>query len=129
MIRLINILNEASPALFPRGVESPMLKLVWSDKSGSFKQSKIRDRFIKVIEKELNKAKANVGYDYDVKKILDGIQYYPATDKFVGNMPINVFFNQRMGKLFAPDSAVNIDRCAFKNELMKISKDIEVKKK
>jgi hypothetical protein len=129
MIKLINILNEASPALFPRGVESPMLKLVWWDNSGSFKDPEVREKFMKVIETELKKSKQRVGYDYDVNKILSGIQYYPATDKFVGNMPINVFYNQTAGKVYTTTSAVNIDRCRFKNELMKISKDIEVKRK
>ena len=123
MIKLINILKEA--AVFGRGKESPLIKLVWSSKSEVFKDEDKRKQFLRVIERNLKNGKAYIGYDYDVNKILDGIQYYPATDKFVGNLPLSIFFKGT----YSQGSAVSIDRCRFKDELMKISKDIEVKRK
>ena len=123
MIKLIDILNEAP--LFGMGKESPVLKLVWSSKSGVFKDETKRKEFLRVIERNLKMGKSTIGYDYDINTILDNIQYYPATDKFVGNLPVSIFFKG----IHSINNAVNIDRCRFKDELMKISKDIEVKRK
>jgi hypothetical protein len=87
------ILQRPGNSLFAAGVDPPMWKVVISDESG-FEDASKRNRFLITIEKHII-GKAIYGHfaHVDIQKIMNGIKYYPATDKFVGVLPKFLFKN------------------------------------
>jgi hypothetical protein len=85
------ILQRPGNSLFAAGVEPPMWKVVISDEAG-FDDASKRNRFLLTIEKHIT-GKAIYGHfaHVDIQKIMNGIKYYPATDKFVGVLPKFLF--------------------------------------
>ena len=134
MISLIKILKEAtSPydrnsailqrggnSLFAAGVEPPVWKVVVSDENG-FDDASKRNRFLLTIEKHIIGKKIYGHFaDVDIQKIMSGIKYYPATDKFVGVLP---------KFLFKPGNKPSIKTFKLAYEVGKISPTIDIKEK
>ena len=67
--------------------------------------------------------------DYSVSDIMNGIKYYPLTDKIVGNFPKSVFIHPGKLKKMGQASLLNTDKCRFKDELKTISKSLEIQQK
>ena len=114
------ILQRASNSLFAAGVEPPMWKVVISDENG-FDDASKRNRFLLAIEKHIN-GKAIHGHfaNVDIPKIMSGIKYYPATDKFVGVLP---------KFLFKPGNKPSMKTFKLAYEVGKISNTIDIKEK
>jgi hypothetical protein len=55
---------------------------------------------------------------------MSGMKYYPSTDKIVGNFPKAVFVEVQKRH-----SIISMDTCRFKDELIKVSRTLEVKQK
>ena len=134
MISLIKILKEAtSPfdrnsailqrggnSLFAAGVEPPVWKVVVSDENG-FDDASKRNRFLLTIEKHIIGKKIYGHFaDVDIQKIMSGIKYYPATDKFVGVLP---------KFLFKPGNKPSMKTFKLAYEVGKISNTIDIKEK
>jgi len=134
MISLIKILKEAtSPydrnsailqrggnSLFAAGVEPPVWKVVVSDENG-FDDASKRNRFLLTIEKHIIGKKIYGHFaDVDIQKIMSGIKYYPATDKFVGVLP---------KFLFKPGNKPSMKTFKLAYEVGKISPTIDIKEK
>jgi hypothetical protein len=67
--------------------------------------------------------------DYSVADIMDGIKYYPQTDKIVGNFPKSVYLHPGKSYQIGYHSLLNTDKCRFKDELKTISKSLEIQQK
>ena len=134
MISLIKILKEAtSPydrnsailqrggnSLFAAGVEPPVWKVVVSDENG-FDDASKRNRFLLTIEKHIIGKKIYGHFaDVDIQKIMSGIKYYPATDKFVGVLP---------KFLFKSGNKPSMKTFILAYEVGKISPTIDIKEK
>lgn len=115
-----SILQRSGGNLFAAGVEPPMWKVVISDESGFTDTSK-RNRFLLAIEKHIN-GKAIHGHfaNVDIPKIMSGIKYYPATDKFVGVLP---------KFLFKPGNKPSMKTFKLAYEVGKISPTIDIREK
>ena len=134
MISLIKILKEATNpydrnsailqrggnSLFAAGVEPPVWKVVVSDENG-FDDASKRNRFLLTIEKHIIGKKIYGHFaDVDIQKIMSGIKYYPATDKFVGVLP---------KFLFKPGNKPSMKTFKLAYEVGKISPTIDIKEK
>ena len=114
------ILQRASNSLFAAGVEPPMWKVVISDENG-FDDASKRNRFLLTIEKHIIGKKIYGHFaDVDIQKIMSGIKYYPATDKFVGVLP---------KFLFKPGNKPSMKTFKLAYEVGKISPTIDIKEK
>ena len=115
-----SILQRSGGNLFAAGVEPPMWKVVISDESG-FDDASKRNRFLLAIEKHIN-GKAIHGHfaNVDIPKIMSGIKYYPATDKFVGVLP---------KFLFKPGNKPSMKTFKLAYEVGKISPTIDIREK
>jgi hypothetical protein len=109
-------------------IEPTMVKLVfWDDVNGLKDEKKIKEIF-RILERNL-KAHQFGKLSYSVSDIMNGIKYYPQTDKIVGNFPKHVFINPSKSRQMSQGSVLNMDRCRFKDELMKVSKTLKVQNK
>ncbi len=131
-MKLLDLIKEkglkgVAPTPFKPGEVPVMIKLVFWDEKNGLKDPKKVNEILRVLERNLIAHKQ--AYDpsgMNVKEVMNGIKYYPATDKIVGNYPRYVFFVKGKGHR---NSTVNMNNCAFKDELDKVSKTIEVKNK
>ena len=114
------ILQRPGNSLFAAGVEPPMWKVVISDESG-FDDASKRNRFLITIEKHIT-GKAIYGHfaHVDIQKIMNGIKYYAATDKFVGVLP---------KFLFKTGNKPSMKTFKLAYEVQKISPTIDIKEK
>ncbi len=123
MIKLKDLLEVESTTSEP-----VMIKIViWDDKTG-LKDEKKQKEVLRVLERNL-KVKQFGKMDYSVSDIMNGIKYYPLTDKIVGNFPKSVFIHPDKLKKIAQASLLNTDKCRFKDELKRISKSLEIQQK
>lgn len=109
-------------ALFARGVEPPLFKIVVSDEKGDgFKDPKKRNAFFLTIERELKRKKMSNEMPWlEIDRFMDGLKYYPATDKIVGNLPKFMF---KAG--YVP----SLKNLKLSKEIGEISSTIEIKQK
>ena len=115
-----SILQRPGHALFTRGVEPPLFKVVISDeKNGGFKNSKKRADLFLAIERDLRTRKSSMPH-LEVDRFMDGLKYYPATDKIVGNLPKFMFKNGNIPSL---------KNIKISKEISDISSTIEIKQK
>jgi hypothetical protein len=106
------------------GLDSPIIKLVfWDEKNGLKDEKKVKE-ILRVLERNLKIVRP--GYKFDPNDIMNSFKYFEVTDKLIGNYPKFIFFSNkaRMGRY-----AVNMNNCRFKDELLKISKTLDVKQK
>jgi hypothetical protein len=109
-------------------VDPVMVKFVfWDDKEGLSDERKRKEIF-RILERNL-KAHQFGKLSYSVSDIMDGIKYYPQTDKIVGNFPKHVFIHPNKVNKIGYASVLNTDKCRFKDELEKVSKTLEVRNK
>ena len=137
MISLINLLKEAvSPyakwsgilqrpahGLFRSGDEAPMVMIVIYDDKGGLKDDKKRNQIKKIIERNLMHKAMTMDIDYaylSPNTILDGLKYYPATDKIIGKLP--KFF-------FKVGNKPSMKSLKFSYELSKVSPTLQIKEK
>lgn len=107
------------------GLDSPIIKLVfWDEKNGLKDEKKVKE-ILRVLERNLKIVRP--GYKFDPNDIMDSFKYFEATDKLIGNYPKFIFFNQQARR--SSTYAVNMNNCRFKDELLKISKTLNVKRK
>jgi hypothetical protein len=128
-MKLLDLLKEKGvpPSPFKPGEVPVMIKLVFWDEENGLKDPKKVNEILRILERNLVSHKqAYEPSGMDVKEVMNGIKYYPQTDKIVGNYPRYVFFEK--GKS-SRNMAVTMHNCAFRNELGKVSKTLEVKKK
>ena len=104
-----------------------MIGLVFSDSKGGLKDIKKQKEIFRILERNLKTNQYTLSYS--VSNIMNGIKYYPATDKIVGNFPKQVFLHPSYLKKVSQASLMNMDKCRFKDELMKVSRTLEVKEK
>ena len=109
-------------------IEPTMIKLVFSDDKNGLQDEKKRNEIFRILERNL-KTQQFGKLSYSISDIMNGIKYYPQTDKIVGNFPLHVFIHPTMSKKISQSSLMNMEKCRFKDELMKVSKTLEVKKK
>jgi hypothetical protein len=109
-------------------IEPTMIKLVFSDDKNGLQDEKKRNEIFRILERNL-KTQQFGKLSYSISDIMNGIKYYPQTDKIVGNFPLHVFIHPTMSKKISHSSLMNMEKCRFKDELMKVSKTLEVKKK
>ncbi len=124
MIRLIDLLKEFGTAT-NAGLGSPNIKLVFSDESKGLNDSRKVKEILRVLERNLKIIRPT--YDISISDVMNSFKYFPATDKLIGNYPKNIFFNEKARR--ARNMAVNIKNCRFDDELLKISKTLDVKRK
>ena len=109
-------------------IEPTMIKLVFSDNKNGLQDEKKRNEIFRILERNL-KTQQFGKLSYSISDIMNDIKYYPQTDKIVGNFPLHVFIHPMMSKKVSQGSLLDIDKCRFKDELIKVSKTLEVKKK
>jgi hypothetical protein len=115
-----SILQRPGNSLFAAGVEPPMWKVVISDENG-FDDASKRNRFLIAIEKHINGKAINGHFAHvDIEKIMNGIKYYPATDKFVGVLP---------KFLFKTGNKPSMKTFKLAYEVQKISPTIDIREK
>jgi hypothetical protein len=124
MIKLSKILNELGPIPQNAGIGSPLIKLVfWDDKVGLKDPKKVKE-ILRVLERNLKIVRPT--YNISPSEIMNSFKYFSATDKLIGNYPKNLFFDEKARR--GPYS-VNMRNCRFDDELLKVSKTLEVKQK
>ena len=123
MIKLKDLLEVESTKSEP-----VMIKIViWDDKTG-LKDEKKQKEVFRVLERNL-KVKQFGKMDYSVADIMNGIKYYPQTDKIVGNFPKAVYVHPGKAYQIGYHSLLNTDKCRFKDELKTRSKSLEIQQK
>lgn len=114
------ILQRSGGNLFAAGVDPPVWKVVVSDESG-FDDASKRNRFLLAIEKHILGKKIYGHFaDVDIQKIMNGIKYYPATDKFVGVLP---------KFLFKQGHKPSMKSLKIAYEIQKVSPTIDIREK
>lgn len=124
MIKLIDLLE----VTVNKEDEPVMIKIVISDDSGSLEDEKKRNEVFRILERNL-KAQQIGRVKYSVSEIMNDIKYYPQTGKIVGNFPKSVFLHPNKLSKISQKSVLNTDKCRFKDELMKVSKTLEINQK
>ena len=109
-------------------LEPTMVKFVFWDDTNDLKDERKRKEIFRILERNL-KAHQFGKLSYSVSDIMDGIKYYPQTDKIVGNFPKHVFIHPNKVNKISQKSLLNMDKCRFKDELMKVSKTLQVQNK
>jgi hypothetical protein len=103
-----------------------LVKIVISDeKNGGFDDAKKRNELFSLIKSTLNRydtvVKSSIKNNKsEIQKIMDGIKYYPATGKIVGNLPKFMF---KLGNVPSMRSIL------ISKEIAEISDTIEIKQK
>jgi hypothetical protein len=103
-----------------------LVKIVISDeKNGGFHDAKKRNELFSLIKSTLNRydtvVKSSIKNNKsEIQKIMDGIKYYPATGKIVGNLPKFMF---KLGNVPSMRSIL------ISKEIAEISDTIEIKQK
>ena len=139
MISLIKLLKEAittnpyskmsglvarSPnALFGRGETPPMWNIVISADNNELANDTKRKEVLRVISKKLKAQALSSDMDFSIlnpDKIIDGLKYYPATGKIVGQLPKFLF---KLG------NNPSIKTSKFEYEASKVIPSIEIKRK
>jgi hypothetical protein len=105
-----------------------MVKFVFWDDTIGLKDERKRKEIFRILERNL-KAHQFGKLSYSVSDIMDGIKYYPQTDKIVGNFPKHVFIHPNKVNKISQKSLLDMDKCRFKDELMKVSKTLQVRNK
>ena len=121
MIKLIDLLTEYKRVGYSS--EPTMIQLVFWDSKGGLKDIKKQKEILRVLQRNLIVQSGRGGIEYSVPTIMSGMKYYPSTDKIVGNFPKAVFVHSKK------NSIINMDTCRFKDELIKVSRTLEVKQK
>lgn len=124
MIKLIDLLETT----YSNSSEPVMIKIVISDEKGGLEDEKKQKEIFRVLERNL-KVKQYGKMDYSVQDVMDGIKYYPQTDKIVGNFPKAVFLHPNKLNKIGKGTVLNTDKCRFKDELQKVSKTLEIQQK
>jgi hypothetical protein len=109
-------------------IEPTMVKLVFWDDVNGLKDEKKRKEIFRILERNL-KTHQFGQMSFSVSDIMNGIKYYPQTDKIVGNFPKHVFITPSKASKMSQRSILNMDRCRFNDELMKVSKTLKVQNK
>jgi hypothetical protein len=99
-----------------------LVKIVISDeKNGGFHDAKKRNELFSLIKNELITPNSIFKINsLEIEKIMDGLQYYPATNKIVGNLPKFMFKTGNIPSM----KSIKISK-----EIYKISPTIEIKQK
>jgi hypothetical protein len=103
-----------------------LVKIVISDeKNGGFDDAKKRNELFSLIKSTLNRydtvVKSSIKNNKsEIQKMMDGIKYYPATGKIVGNLPKFMF---KLGNVPSMRSIL------ISKEIAEISPTIEIKQK
>lgn len=124
MIKLIDLLSEHGPNELPEPV---MIQLVFWDDTNGLKDIKKQKEIFRILERNLKNSQFTLSYS--IPHIMNGMKYYPSTDKIVGIFPKQVFLHPNYLKKVGQGSVMNMDKCRFKDELMKVSRTLEVKEK
>jgi hypothetical protein len=124
MIKLIDLLSEHGPNELPEPV---MIQLVFWDDTNGLDDIKKRKEILRILERNLKVSQLTLSYS--VPEIMNGLKYYPQTDKIVGKFPKQVFLHPNYLKKVSQNSLMNMDKCRFKDELMKVSNTLKVKEK
>lgn len=124
MIRLINLLKEHTPNNLPEPV---MINLVFWDSKNGLQDEKKRKEIFRILERNLKMNQFTLSYS--VPEIMNGLKYYPQTDKIVGKYPKQVFLHPNYLTKVSQNSVMNMDKCRFKDELMKVSRTLDIKQK
>ena len=139
MISLIKLLKEAitpnpyskmsglvaktPSALFGRGETPPMWNVVISAANNELANDTKRKELLRVIGKKLKAQALSSDMDFSIlnpDKIIDGLKYYPATGKIVGQLP---------KFLFKVGNTPSIKNAKFEYEASKVIPSIEIKRK
>jgi hypothetical protein len=139
MISLIKLLKEAitpnpyskmsglvaktPSALFGRGETPPMWNVVISAANNELANDTKRKELLRVIGKKLKAQALSSDMDFSIlnpDKIIDGLKYYSATGKIVGQLP---------KFLFKVGNAPSIKNAKFEYEASKVIPSIEIKRK
>jgi hypothetical protein len=124
MIKLIDLLFEHGPNGLPEPV---MIQLVFWDSKNGLKDIKKQKEIFRILERNLKASQYTLSYS--IPNIMNGIKYYPSTDKIVGLFPKSIFLHPNYLNKIGKNSLMNMDKCRFKDELMKVSRTLEVKQK
>lgn len=125
MIKLVDLLE----VTISKQQDPVMIKIVISDNNdNTLQDEKKRNEVFRVLERNL-KTQQFGKLSYSVQDIMDGIKYYPQTNKIVGNFPKSVFVHPGKAYKINYHSTLNTDKCRFKDELQKISKTLEINQK
>jgi len=122
MIKLIDLLTENKRVGF--SFEPTMIQLVFWDSKDGLKDIKKQKEILRILQRNLIVQSGRGGMEYSVPTIMSGMKYYPSTDKIVGNFPKAVFV-----QVEKRHSTISMDTCRFKDELIKVSRTLEVKQK
>jgi len=115
-------ISSNNPSALARVLGPQFLKIVISDENGGgFSDSKKRNELFSLIKSELVTPNSIFKFNSsEVQKILDGLQYYPATNKIVGNLPKFMFKTGNIPSM----KSIKISK-----EIYKLSPTIEIKQK
>lgn len=103
-----------------------IVKVVISDeKNGGFDNTKKRNELFSLIKNTLNRydgvVKSSIRNNKsEIQKMMDGIKYYPATGKIVGNLP---------KFMFKTGNVPSMRSILISKEISEISPTIEIKQK
>lgn len=122
MIKLIDLLTENKRVGY--SFEPTMIQLVFWDSKAGLKDIKKQKEILRILQRNLIVQSGRGGMEYSVPTIMSGMKYYPSTDKIVGNFPKAVFVEVQKRH-----TIISMDTCRFKDELIKVSKTLEVKQK
>lgn len=124
MIKLIDLLSEHGPNELPEPV---MIQLVFWDSKSGLKNIRKQKEIFRILERNLKNNQFTLSYS--IPHIMNSMKYYPSTDKIVGIFPKQVFLHPNYLKKVGQSSVMNMEKCRFKDELMKVSNTLEVKDK
>ena len=130
--QLLNIVSETKQVLeedagvFKKGEAPVMEKFVFWDEKSGLKDPKKRQAILDVLKNAISKSFTH--NELNPNSVIDGLKYYEATDKIVGNYPRWAFID---GVRYKGRYAVTMDRAKqdTKYKLQKISKTLQVKTK
>jgi len=118
--------GDNNPFALKRALGPSLIKIVISDeKNGGFDNSNKRNELFSLIKNTLNRydgvVKSSIKNNKsEIQKIMDGVKYYPATGKIVGNLPKFMF---KLGNVPSMRSIL------ISKEIAEISDTIEIKQK
>ncbi len=121
-MKLIDLLTEYKRV--GHSSEPIIIQLVFWDSKDGLKDIKKQKEILRILQRNLIVQSGRGGMGYSVPTIMSGIKYYPSTDKIVGNFPKSVFV-----QVEKRHSIISMDTCRFKDELIKVSRTLEVKQK
>ena len=121
-MKLIDLLTEYKRVGYSS--EPIIIQLVFWDSKDGLKDIKKQKEILRILQRNLIVQSGRGGMGYSVPTIMSGMKYYPSTDKIVGNFPKAVFV-----QVEKRHSIISMDTCRFKDELIKVSRTLEVKQK